>query len=205
MKTFVERIDELLHKQKKARKELYAACKIATNSLSNWSRANTTPSAEIAVRIAQYLGTSVEYLVNGDADALSDGDDYFIPLMRQKVSAGSGELEVQEDGGIRYWLRTSARLRRYGRNLAAFEVKGDSMAPTFRNGDVVVCDSNGYDGDGVYAICMDGDYFIKRVTRKERTVLISSDNKEYQSWEVPKESETVRVFGRVHCALKDYD
>jgi hypothetical protein len=35
------------------------------------------------------------------------------------------------------------------------------MEPTYFRGDMIICDSLGWDGEGVYAIQMDGSGFVK--------------------------------------------
>lgn len=48
-------------------KELSAKCGISKNTLGNYLTGhNSVPSADNAVKIAQALGVTVEYLVNGD-------------------------------------------------------------------------------------------------------------------------------------------
>lgn len=67
MSDFVTRIDNLLTDQNKKRSDLYEYVKeINSHSMYDWLRRNTVPSANIAVKIAQFLGTSVEYLVTGE-------------------------------------------------------------------------------------------------------------------------------------------
>ena len=67
MSDFVTRIDNLLTEQNKKRSDLYEYVKeINSHSMYDWLRRNTVPSANIAVKIAQFLGTSVEYLVTGE-------------------------------------------------------------------------------------------------------------------------------------------
>ena len=66
MSDFVDRIDNLLVRQKKKRSDLYEMVKeINSHSMYDWTRRNTVPAADIAVKIADCLGTSVEYLVTG--------------------------------------------------------------------------------------------------------------------------------------------
>lgn len=66
MSDFVERIDNLLTVQNKKRSNLYEAVKeINSHSLYDWKRRNAVPAADIAVKIAQYLNTTVEYLITG--------------------------------------------------------------------------------------------------------------------------------------------
>lgn len=66
MSDFVDRIDNLLVRQKKKRSDLYEMVKeINSHSMYDWTRRNTVPAADIAVKIADCLGTSVEYLITG--------------------------------------------------------------------------------------------------------------------------------------------
>lgn len=63
---FVDRINQLFPKG--ARKSDFChECGIQANSLSLWASRNTIPSADVALKIAKYLNTSVEYLVTGEA------------------------------------------------------------------------------------------------------------------------------------------
>lgn len=67
MSDFVDRIDNLLAQQKKKRNNLYEVVKeINSHSMYDWARRNTVPSADIAVKIAEFLNTSVEYLITGN-------------------------------------------------------------------------------------------------------------------------------------------
>ena len=70
---FCIRIDELLTARNKKRSDLYAAIPdISAHSIYDWTRRNTIPSADIALKIAQFLNTSVEYLLTGiDTNPLS--------------------------------------------------------------------------------------------------------------------------------------
>lgn len=63
--SFVARIDDLLKKQKKNRNDLYKDLDIPKNLIGQWKQRETIPNASIACKIADYLNTSVEFLVNG--------------------------------------------------------------------------------------------------------------------------------------------
>lgn len=63
---FYERIEELLEAQHKTRKEMARTVGMATQQVyTNSKSLGTIPRADIAVKIAQYLNTTVEYLVTG--------------------------------------------------------------------------------------------------------------------------------------------
>lgn len=65
MNDFVDRIDFLLKQKKLSRVNLNADCGLPKNLIAQWKQRGTIPSADIAVKIANYLNTSVEYLVTG--------------------------------------------------------------------------------------------------------------------------------------------
>lgn len=121
-----------------------------------------------------------------------------------EVSAGNGyvapDFEAQA-GQLAFppgYLRTitSAPVQA----LAIVTVKGDSMSPTLREGDVVMIDTTkrnlGF--DGLFVLRMDGALHVKRVTRGGRggQVRIMSDNREsYPATE--RELSEVEAVGKV--------
>lgn len=67
MLDFYERIDSLLKEKKRSQKEMCEAVGLATGQVyTNWKQRDSIPAADIAVKIAQFLGTSVEYLITGE-------------------------------------------------------------------------------------------------------------------------------------------
>lgn len=66
MNVFVDRIDELLKNKGLNRNDLNNAIDLQKNTIAQWKIRETIPSADIAVKIAQFLNTSVEYLVTGE-------------------------------------------------------------------------------------------------------------------------------------------
>jgi len=62
---FVERINTLLKKKNISKAEFYSDLNLANNSITAWGNKNQSPSADTALKIAQYLNTTVEYLLTG--------------------------------------------------------------------------------------------------------------------------------------------
>ena len=131
-------------------------------------------------------------------------NDFVVPILDQSLLAGKGQLLPDDDNPIGY-IAVPKELKRYGNKLAAIYVNGDSMEPTLQRGDLVVCDSCGWDGDGIYALRMDGCGYVKRLARKPGKLVVISDNPKYETWEETTESEAVSIIGRVHYALKHVD
>ena len=129
---------------------------------------------------------------------------FIVPLLDQSLSAGKGQPLPDDDTPAGY-VAVPKELRRYGDKLAALYVNGDSMEPTLQRGDLVVCDSCGWDGEGIYALRMDGCGYVKRLAKKPGKLVVISDNPKYEPWEEPDESQSVSIIGRVHYALKRVD
>jgi phage repressor protein C with HTH and peptisase S24 domain len=85
---------------------------------------------------------------------------FVVPLLDQRLSAGNGSYLPEEDEA-KALIHVPAYLARYGDQIRALEVDGDSMYPTLHRGDMVVCDSCGWSGEGVYAVRMNGKGFVK--------------------------------------------
>ena len=121
-----------------------------------------------------------------------------VPFLSQLVSAGPGEeLEpYDESAGLICLPEGEAR-----GDLRALQVRGDSMEPTLRPGDIVVCDLNGWQGDGVYVIRDQDSAYVKRVRRVREGFEVISDNTVYQPWQCPSE-ELVLVGRVVFCVVR---
>ncbi|MDR2658709.1 MAG: helix-turn-helix domain-containing protein [Spirochaetaceae bacterium] len=61
----VKRINDVLKDLKKQRKEFCLAVGIANNTLRTWEVRDSDPSAKVLLRIADYLGVSVRWLLTG--------------------------------------------------------------------------------------------------------------------------------------------
>lgn len=68
---FIENLQSALREKKLAQKDLAKMLQTGTSTVSNWIKRGTIPSADTAVKIAQFLGVSVEWLVTG-RDAVSE-------------------------------------------------------------------------------------------------------------------------------------
>jgi hypothetical protein len=140
---------------------------------------------------------------SGEIPLIYPGDErlkqgIIIPFLAdQKVSAGYGE-ELEDDDRPSRYFRVPAYLGRYP-DLATLPVKGDSMDPTLHDGDLVVCDGGGWDGDGIYVIKTTDEAFIKRVISTSQGYQVVSDNKTYPSYGESKQDIT--IVGKVRAAL----
>lgn len=71
MTDFVNRIDSILQKKNLKRAALCSDLELSPTSITDWARRGTVPAADICLRIAEYLGVSVEWLVTGKESSLT--------------------------------------------------------------------------------------------------------------------------------------
>lgn len=76
-------------------------------------------------------------------------------------------------------------------------VDGNSMEPTYQNGEVALIRETGFDYDGaVYAVIWDSQTYIKKVYREEEGLRLVSINKDYPDKFAPFD-ENPRVIGKI--------
>lgn len=76
-------------------------------------------------------------------------------------------------------------------------VDGNSMEPTYQNGEVALIRETGFDYDGaVYAVVWDSQTYIKKVYREEEGLHLVSINKDYPDKFAPFD-ENPRVVGKI--------
>lgn len=76
-------------------------------------------------------------------------------------------------------------------------VDGNSMEPTYQNGEVALIRETGFDYDGaVYAVVWDSQTYIKKVYREEDGLRLVSINKDYPDKFAPFD-ENPRVVGKI--------
>lgn len=71
---FWERVDNLIEANNLTRKQLAAEAGFDVSNINKGIKDNNSPSATTAVKIAEILHTTVEYLVTGKNPALSTSD-----------------------------------------------------------------------------------------------------------------------------------
>ncbi|MDR2246262.1 MAG: S24 family peptidase [Treponema sp.] len=112
-------------------------------------------------------------------------------LLDQRLSAGGGSF-LPETDEVRALIHVPGYLA-HGDKIAALTVDGDSMYPPLHRGDMVVCDSRSWSGEGIYALRVGGSGYVKRITKRPGKTVIISDNPKYPTQEEPEESEDIEI------------
>lgn len=84
-------------------------------------------------------------------------------------------------------------------NIKLITAAKDSMAPTINPDDLVFVDVavNEYVGETVYLILHGNELLCKRLSLVGRDIVVSSDNKSYDSWKWSDRPDATRIIGRV--------
>ncbi|ASL01789.1 S24 family peptidase [Xanthomonas citri] len=193
--------------------------KVSNVTANDWLNGKFRPEIETARKIAADHGVSFDELYFGRSTstpapnpATSSDDDYADVIgYSQAAGLGSGAeaVEYAETHSLKF-KKTSLRRRGiFGKPLAVYYGKGDSMEPTIEDGDAILFDtSDTRVVDGVlYVIQVDGmaypEYYVKRALVADGITLFQSDNPGGDhNWKRPRrmdsKREPITVIGRVH-------
>lgn len=130
-----------------------------------------------------------------------------VPVFDVRASMGLGAPMPEQDTVIDHLRLAGTWVRRHlpgvssTLNLACISAYGNSMQPTFNDGDILLVDRgvSRLDVDTVYVLAFNEELYIKRIQRlPDKSVKIISDNKTYDPIVVPAgERESIRVLGKV--------
>lgn len=144
------------------------------------------PHASTKAEAARALCEALEIEWPDEAVSSPQPSPDLVPVYDIEVSAGDGVIPVDFEAQVGQLAFPPGYLRHITsapvHQLAIVTVKGDSMSPTLREGDVVMIDTTkrnlGY--DGLFVLRMDGALHVKRVNRGGRSgmVRILSDNRD---------------------------
>ncbi|TBB98749.1 helix-turn-helix transcriptional regulator [Rhizobium ruizarguesonis] len=193
---------------------------ISDSSLRGYLK-GAMPGADTALKIAEVAKVDLKWLIAGTGskeikppeDAFEGGaldsrgrivnEIAFIPRLDVQASAGMGSLVVSEDtvdilAFNRNWLRERSINAVAARVL---DVKGDSMEPTIRDGDILVVDTSitQVRDNAIYVIIYAGNVLVKRVhLKRDGSLTLISDNERYPREDVPiEEVPDLHIAGRV--------
>lgn len=164
----------------------------------------SNPSMEKLDALARATGKSSEWMHLGIGSKENEQTGIVsVPLLEVNASAGNGYINFSEQVVRRVdfyeeWLKQNVRYTK-GSNLDLISASGDSMEPTINSGDILLVDHgiNEVLYDSIYVAMVNGELYVKRFQKTpSRTLLMISDNKKYQSFELKPEDD-VRIIGRV--------
>ncbi|WP_422412660.1 MULTISPECIES: XRE family transcriptional regulator [unclassified Endozoicomonas] len=173
-------------------------------------RGTSRPSMAYMESLYDEFRVDLNWLLTGnqnDSGQISDTKEskeiVFAPMFDVEASAGMGSA-VQGEEVSDYFAFNKTFLSRQlgvsGESLAFVTISGDSMLPTFQDGDQVLVDLSrrSVHSEAVYLIQTEDGLMAKRVKQVQHELKITSDNPEYPRWNMDlKKVEENPVVGKV--------
>ncbi|MGU7937278.1 XRE family transcriptional regulator [Streptococcus suis] len=215
-----ERLKNRRNEKKLSQSEIASKIGINRTAFHNWENGKSIPNQKNLTALAKILDVPVTYfeseynIVNNylqlspnnqvkaeeyvEELLLSQQTSNVTPLFSVQVlsdvqlSAGLGEGFFDEFETETVYSNEE----QYGYDIAAW-IEGDSMEPIYKNGEVALIRSNGFDYDGaVYALSWNDSVYIKKLYRDENGFRMVSLNKDYPEKFIPYEDEP-KIVGLV--------
>lgn len=172
------------------------------STVSEWLSAKKYPRMDKIELLAEYFGIKKSDLIENTRNSLnkipySETDSVLIPLIG-KVAAG---YACCTDNNITEYIRADRDIISEGYEYFWLEVKGDSMEPELREGDLVLVREQEILDSACYAVVIvdDEDGLVKYVDVKKGTkITLTSVNPYYPPRVFEKtDANRVRIVGKV--------
>lgn len=142
-------------------------------------------------RHAEWISHGERLLEEQEAEGTTVNEPLYEYKVFEKLAAGNGYTYFN-DGNFDIVFHDE----KMDHDFASW-VFGDSMEPTYLNGEVVLIKQTGFDYDGaIYAVDWDGQTYIKKVYKEETGLRLVSLNKKYADKFAPYD-EDPRIIGKI--------
>lgn len=178
---------------KLTQEELAARFAVTQQAIAKWESGRALPAPEMISRIAGFFGVTTDYLLDM-TDTFSALESVSSVRVIGTVKAGYNALALEEDFGSAYAEVPNAEEYRY------LIVKGDSMAPYIRDGDLALVhlQASLKNGDLGVVLYGDGEATLKEYRHSDGTVTLVPFNSAYETVTLSgHELERLMIFGRV--------
>ena len=173
-------VKELRRKAGIQQKELAIEIGVSIPTISDWERNKKDPSGERLKRLAEYFNVD-ELVILGRGSAFVPIKQSSLPIVGE-IACGTPILAEQNITGL-------ADLPEGVHADFALICKGDSMNPTFLNGDLVLIRQQPQVENGqIAAVNIDSETTLKHVYRQEHGLLLTADNPVFPPIYVPADS-----------------
>jgi repressor LexA len=166
---------------------------VSQQAIAKWETAHSFPESRTVAGLAEFFDVTSDYLL-GITDSVYPSGPFSNVKIIGTVKAGYDALAYEEDYGVAVAEVEDPDSYRY------LNVKGDSMEPYIRHGDLalVKLQETLKNGDLGVVIYGDGEATLKEYYYKNGIVKLVPFNEEYETIEITGDDlERFRVFGKV--------
>lgn len=173
---FSKRLIDLLEKHDMSQRELSKRIDISETTISKYIKGRL-PKSDILEAIAVVLNVTTDYLL-GIEKTESKNNYYKIPILNE-VRAGNPTL-INEDNVVE-WENLSNDYKKYG-ELFGLKVKGDSMLPEMKEGDVLIVQRTpDVESGAVGIVLVNGDEAtVKKILKSNLGITLIPFNSNYE-------------------------
>ena len=188
-----EKLKQLRKECKLTQGELAAELNVTQQAIAKWESGRALPEPETISRIAGFFGVTTDYLLDM-TDAITTRGPISSVRIIGTVRAGYNAFALEEDLGSALAEVKDAEGYRY------LVVKGDSMAPYIREGDLALVRlqfelKNGDVGVVIYG---EGEATLKKYYSSDGAVTLVPFNDAYETLTLRgRELERLIIFGKV--------
>jgi len=185
----INRINKLLKEKGLNKAKLARLIDVLPQTFGNWMMRGRVPN-NMVVRIAKALEVSADYLLTGDNKP--NANTVSFELLNIKDYQGSDLAKFDNIHDVftvdRDWF-VEVFKKQPTPSMKIVFANCESMQPTFKQGDFLLVDTASTTlNDGVYIFEVDDQLFIKRLQIIPGKVLAISDNKKYESFDLPADA-----------------
>lgn len=162
---------------------------VSPQSLNNWFNRTGIPNSQLS-NIAKAINVPIDYLLTGDNKMPNNTVSF--ELLNIKDYKGSDLAKFDNIHDVftvdREWFIDIFKKQPTPTMKIVF-AQCESMQPTFTQGDFLLVDTDDTNiNDGVYIFKVDDRLFIKRLQIMPGKILVISDNKKYESFNLPSDA-----------------
>ena len=177
----ITRIEKMLNEQGIKRSTMLADLDIPSSTFSTWKKKGSDPDLKSVIKLANYLGVSMDYILTGETGNIQkiELDDEPIQIrVLGKVAAGIPIEAVEDVIGEETISKKMAETGDY----FGLRISGDSMEPTIHHGSIVIVrqQDDVENGDIAIVIVNGEDATCKKIEKFENGIMLVPINKAYE-------------------------
>lgn len=153
-------------------------------TIQQWENGGTAPARKRLDKVAEILGKTPEFLLNGTEPVQLDGEHSPVMMIDAKASAGKGSIVFLNDDTKTLMFRKDFLSQNGAKpdDVIAFPVTGKSMVDVhIIDKSVVIANRRKKEpvNKRIYVLWIDGELFVKQLVQKDGLWFARSHNKEH--------------------------
>jgi len=212
MATLGERLRMLRKEKGLTQEELGRIIGVEKSTISYYESNRSTPNDEIKAKLADFFGVSLDYLLGrtdiregeriGDLEVIPVGKFLQVPVIGT-VKAGPNGIAYEEFLGFEF---IDADMFKNCEQCFFLRVKGDSMEPEIKEGDLALIRRQAdVESNSLAVVIVNGEEgMIKRIIKRPNAIVLQSINQKYEPIVITPGME-FRIVGKVISVLRKFE